>query len=114
MQDANGLRGRRDDRADHPAVRTEIANLDTRLSTETAGARTEIASLETRLLGEAGLELVGSDVIAVLEASWSALATTPPPRRGRTLPVASCCATASVTRTSPWSALAMASETPLG
>ena len=38
---------RRDDRADHPAVRTEIANLDTRLSTETAGVRTEIASLET-------------------------------------------------------------------
>ena len=31
-------------------VRTEIANLDTRLSTQTAGVRTEIASLETRLI----------------------------------------------------------------
>ena len=49
-------------------MRTEIANLDTRLSTETVGVRTEIASLETRLIGETGLELVGSGVIAVLEA----------------------------------------------
>ena len=31
-------------------VRTEIANLDTRLSTEVAGVRTEIANLETRLV----------------------------------------------------------------
>ncbi len=31
-------------------VRTEVANLDTRLSTQIAGVRTEIASLETRLI----------------------------------------------------------------
>ena len=31
-------------------VRTEIANLDTRLSTQIAGVRTEIANLETRLI----------------------------------------------------------------
>ena len=31
-------------------VRTEIANLDTRVSTEIAGVRTEIANLETRLV----------------------------------------------------------------
>ena len=30
-------------------VRTEIANLETRLSTEVAGVRTEIANLDTRL-----------------------------------------------------------------
>ena len=31
-------------------VRTEIAGLDTRLSTQIAGVRTEIANLETRLI----------------------------------------------------------------
>ena len=31
-------------------VRTEVTNLDTRLSTQIAGVRTEIASLETRLI----------------------------------------------------------------
>jgi len=31
-------------------VRAEIANLDTRLSTDIADVRTEIASLETRLI----------------------------------------------------------------
>ena len=31
-------------------VRAEIANLDTRLSTDIAGVRTELASLETRLI----------------------------------------------------------------
>ena len=31
-------------------VRTEIANLDTRLSTQIAAVRTEVANLETRLI----------------------------------------------------------------
>ena len=37
-------------RAGLAEIRAEIANLDTRLSTEIAGVRTEIASLETRLI----------------------------------------------------------------
>ena len=32
-------------------MRAEIANLDTRLSTDIAGVRTELASIETRLIG---------------------------------------------------------------
>ncbi|MCY4661270.1 MAG: DUF1640 domain-containing protein [Acidobacteria bacterium] len=37
-------------RAGLAEVRTEIASLDTRLSTQIAGVRTEIANLETRLV----------------------------------------------------------------
>jgi len=37
-------------RAGLAEVRTEIANLDTRLSTDIAGVRTELASFETRLI----------------------------------------------------------------
>ena len=37
-------------RAGLAEVRAEIANLDTRLSTDIAGVRTELASLETRLI----------------------------------------------------------------
>ena len=69
-QDSDGQRGGRDDGADHPTDESGFKGLRSRSARRRPPSRAEYRDQLSRVshLGEAGLELVGGDAVAVLEA----------------------------------------------